>query len=112
VLVNECLKEFLDTVAEQAVRQLGWRDSEGRGDSASNAREVARLLVEDAVGASEERHDVRLDRAARELAHAPPLLAAFYQNIDLLYGCGYESADAVSALVMRALERSAELPRS
>lgn len=42
--------------------------------------------------------------APAQLRHDPPLLAAFFQNVDLLYAHGYRDADAVSALVMRALE--------
>lgn len=45
--------------------------------------------------------------AAAELADDPALLAAFFQNVDLLYEESFARADAVSLLVMAALERLA-----
>ena len=46
--------------------------------------------------------------AADRLATDPVMLAAFFQNVDLLYEHGYREADAVAALVMHAVERLAE----
>jgi hypothetical protein len=43
--------------------------------------------------------------AADRLAGDRLMLAAFFQNIDLLYEHGYEEADAVAALVMHGVER-------
>jgi hypothetical protein len=45
--------------------------------------------------------------AARLLAE-PPLAAAFFQNLDLLYAHGSTHADAMSTLLMRVLELAAE----
>ena len=46
--------------------------------------------------------------AADRLANDPVMLAAFFQNVDLLYENGYPEADAVAALVMHAVERLGE----
>ena len=45
------------------------------------------------------------EAAAVALAHDAPMLAAFFQNIDLLYEAECPDANAVSTTVMRALER-------
>ena len=44
-------------------------------------------------------------RAAARLAGDAPLLAAAFQNVDLLYAHRCPRADAVSLLVMGAVER-------
>lgn len=43
------------------------------------------------------------ERAGESLAHDTVLLAAFFQNVDLLYDHGYRHADAVSLAVMHAV---------
>ena len=48
------------------------------------------------------------DELARRLLAEPPLAAAFFQNLDLLYTHTSPHADAVSALLMRTLELAAE----
>jgi len=46
-----------------------------------------------------------VERAADALAGDPPLLAAAFQNVDLLYAHACPAADRVSLLVMGAIER-------
>ena len=101
---------FIETTAEQAAQRLGWgmHAEESRRDA--DAHGTAWSLVERAVSATRAEDIRALDEAAFELASSPPMLAAFYQNVDLLYNAGFPDADAVSALIMRALEHSAELP--
>lgn len=68
----------------------------------AGAAEAERAAVERVIGALE-RTD---EQAARWLASDPELLAALFQNVDLLYAHGYPGADSVSLLVMRALEET------
>lgn len=44
------------------------------------------------------------ENAAARLVGEPPMLAAFFQNVDLLFEHHDPGADAVAGLVMRALE--------
>ena len=48
------------------------------------------------------------EAAAPRLLAEPPLAAAFFQNLDLLYASASPHADAISLLLMRALELAAE----
>lgn len=103
---------FIRAASEQAAHRLGW--SPEHPDDAHRAVEAfgfVTALVERSAAAYRLQDDQALSEAAHELASSPPMLAAFYQNIDLLYNDRYVDADAVSALVMRALEHSAEMPR-
>ncbi len=43
-------------------------------------------------------------RAAEQMVRNPVLLSVVFQNIDLLYEHGYPGADALSTVVMSALE--------
>ena len=105
-------ESFIRAASEQAAHRLGWspadpddvrREAEAHGFVTSLvARSVAAFRLCD---------DRALGEAAFALASSPAMLAAFYQNIDLLYTHRFADADAVSALVMRALEHSAEMPR-
>lgn len=101
---------FILAASEQAAHRLGWGDEPDDARREADAFGTAATLVERATAAARARDDIALDEAAIELATAPAMLAAFFQNIDLLYDSGFEDADAVSALIMRALERSAEMP--
>lgn len=77
--------------AAEQVRQLG-------------DRVVA--MVQAASEASAERSAAAQPEAvATALALDAPMLAAFFQNIDLLYEAECPDANAVSTTVMRALER-------
>jgi hypothetical protein len=63
-------------------------------------------LVQAAAEAGAERApSAQHEAAAVALAHDAPMLAAFFQNIDLLYEAECPDANAVSSTVMRALER-------
>jgi hypothetical protein len=70
----------------------------GPGDAAWEAAVAEQLLgvVRAAGGAGAE-------AAAADLARDPVLLAALFQNVDLLPPAGDATADAVSALVLHAL---------
>ena len=103
---------FIRVASEQAAHRLGW--SPGNPDATRRAAEAyafVTALVERSVAAFHLNDVHALHEAAFALASSPPMLAAFYQNIDLLYADRFADADAVSALVMRALEHSAEMPR-
>lgn len=110
VSAQDAAAGFIRAASEQAAHRLGWTAG-GTDDPSreSNARVFVSSLVERAVEAERASDDRALSRAAFELASSPPMLAAFYQNIDLLYADGFRDADAVSALIMRALEHSAEM---
>ena len=63
-------------------------------------------LVQAAAEAGVERGaSAQHEAAAGALAHDAPMLAAFFQNIDLLYEAECPDANAVSSTIMRALER-------
>jgi hypothetical protein len=50
--------------------------------------------------------DPETEDAAARLVREPPMLAAFFQNVDLLFEHRDPRAGAVAGLVMRALERA------
>lgn len=60
-----------------------------------------RLLIESLLDGA--RSDTGRAAVAARLAGDPPLLAIFFQNVDLLYEHGDPDADAVSLAVMEAL---------
>lgn len=102
---------FMTHVVEQYVHRLGAPASDPAGERGVALRVCA--LVDDAGDASTSTDPSALrrrERGAHDLANDPALLAAFFQNIDLLYADRFHQADAVSALVLRALELSALLP--
>ena len=104
---------FIRAASEQAAHRLGWSpDHPDEARRETDAYGFVTALLERSAAAYRLSDDRALDEAALELASSPPMLAAFYQNIDLLYNDRFEDADAVSALVMRALEHSAEMPHS
>jgi hypothetical protein len=72
----------------------------GAGGEAEIARRVAAMVRASGVGPPEV--------AAEALCADPPLFAAFFQNLDLLFAAPAPEADAVSGLVMAALERAGE----
>lgn len=87
------LDPFLHAVAAQVA---GHRATPGAAAAAhlDAARADARAVV----------HERDADTAARCLLRDPPLLAAFFQNADLLFEHDSEFANPISAIVMRALE--------
>jgi len=90
---------FLEAVVLQSAHPLGL--DAPAADAAERERHAAELVLDLLFGAGAA--ITRPDGAAR-LRAEPLVLAAFFQNIDLLYLHGFGSADAVSELVMRALE--------
>lgn len=90
---------FAEAVVTQVARPLG--GGEGRREMVLAAR-IAELLNPRAAAAP-------LDAAA--LVDDPVLLAAVFQNIDLLYAAAHPEAERVGALVMNALDLAAR-PRS
>jgi hypothetical protein len=99
------LEPFLDAVAAHVAFGLGADPSDGgTGERLTNAR-LAALGILRACGAVDGPGDARgLDDAARTLLGNPPLLAAFFQNLDLLYQHDAPGAPAVSLLLMRTME--------
>lgn len=88
------LTPFLAAVAEQAAR-LAEPDASADAVAAEAAATRALALLQ----------EPGTDEAVERLLADAPLLAAFFQNLDLLYAHAAPPADAVAALVMRALER-------
>jgi hypothetical protein len=84
--------------AAAVVAQLAW--SADAGAEAAIARRVAAMVRAASAGP--------LEVAAAELRADPPLFAAFFQNLDLLFAAPVPESDAVSALVMAALEGAVE----
>ena len=94
---------FLDAVAHQAAHRLGEpSDVPGPEDRERHCRHEAERII----ALAEE--PAMFDGAAVHLAGDTTMLAAFFQNLDLL-SASAASSDAVARLVGRALEFSAEM---
>jgi hypothetical protein len=95
---------FLRAVAHQVTYALG-ADPAGQDTGAheSAAEQRALALLRDA-GAFGEAEIPPLDDVARRLLAEPAMLAAFFQNLDLLFEHRAPGANAVSLLLMRAME--------
>lgn len=94
---------FLTAVAEQVVHHLRPRPPlDATGDEWAVVGRALELLREAAAG--------EVDAPARRLIAEPEMLAAFFQNVDLLYAEAAIQADAVGAVVMRALEVLSSAP--
>jgi hypothetical protein len=78
---------FLEAVTEQVAHR-----GEPRDEREVGARALALLL------------DPLAEGAEARLLEDPAMLAAFFQNVDLLFDHHDPGADPVAALVMRALE--------
>jgi hypothetical protein len=96
---------FVEAVVEHAVHRLG-RERSGvlAGATASMARRVVSFLEAATEG------EPSRARAAEELAGEPAILAAFYQNLDLLPAAGFAPADAIALLVLTALALMEAIP--
>jgi hypothetical protein len=90
----EAMLPFASSVVAQLARGAD------AADEGATARRVAAVVRSAASGP--------LEVAAADLCADPPLFAAFFQNLDLLFAAPVPEADAVSGLVMAALERAAE----
>ena len=91
---------FAEAVFAQLIGPAGaLRDAPGHTRDAL-AHDVADILL-----ASPD--DPGDDLLPLRLLHQPPLAAAFFQNLDLLYSYASRYSDPVGAVVMRALELAA-----
>ncbi|HET6231990.1 MAG TPA: hypothetical protein VFE05_18095 [Longimicrobiaceae bacterium] len=95
--LDDAVRPFVDAVVAQVARPLGVRDVPASAEARVRAV-VANLIAR----ASDPTPAARVP--AELLVADLVLLAAFFQNVDLLYDGGYAHADAVSMLVMHALE--------
>jgi hypothetical protein len=86
---------FVEAVVTQVAYPLGAsREPDPAREREVAERVLALLHSADAAGYA----------GAEALADNPRLLAALFQNVDLLYEEQHARADAVSVLIMRALE--------
>ena len=88
----------LGALERTAVESAGSAAGAGAADGAGTATEAG---AETGVGAEA---DAAIDDVARRLLAEPAMLAAFFQNLDLLYEHGAPGADAVALVLMRAME--------
>jgi hypothetical protein len=95
--------EFVEAVVVQVAHPLGSASRDGAAGHESMVTDRVLRLLRSAVG-----DDASVTAAANDLATEPPLLAAFFQNLDLLPPAGFPPADAVGLLVMLALSRLEE----
>lgn len=102
---RRALAPFLDAVSRQVAYGLGAdphsSDAETR---AIDAEERAMTVLQDAGAVGEPSTSEGVDAAARRLLAEPPMLAAFFQNLDLLFEHRASGAEAVARLLMRAME--------
>ena len=88
---------------------LAPHDTNGVPPSADHVRQlgdrVVALVQAAAESGAERGAAAQPEAVAAALAHDAPMLAAFFQNIDLLYEAECPDANAVSTTIMRALER-------
>lgn len=98
------LGAFLDAVSRHVTFGLGADPlaADDDGVRVRDARAVALRVLRDAGALDLPADASTLDAAARRLLADPPMLAAFFQNLDLL-DAG-PRADAVALLLMRAME--------
>lgn len=85
--------------AAAVVRQLTRHASDPAVAPTAIAMRVADLLLAVERGDRDAEHALAADHA---------MLAAFFQNVDLLYQHGHPTADAVSGLILQALHHAAE----
>ena len=91
---------FAEAVFAQLLGPAGALGSAPPAARDALALQLTDLLLDSASGASD-------DALAERLLAEPAVAAAFFQNLDLLYEHPSPLADAVSALLMRALEIAA-----
>ena len=96
---------FVAFVVEQTVTRLG---AEATRDEQATS-ELLRNLLADIGTRFEPKGDTEAqarEAAARVIAADPPLLAAVFTNLDVLFVDGATCADAMSAVTLRAMEIS------
>lgn len=96
---------FVRAVAHQVTYALG-ADSEERDGRERESRNEQRTLalLRDAGAFDDGASGAPPDEVVRRLLAEPAMLAAFFQNLDLLFEHGAPGAKVVSLLLMRAME--------
>lgn len=97
---GSCARAFTEEIVLELAYPLG--AAESRDPAADEARAARRVL--DVIGAAFESSPGARAEGARRLAADGPMLAAFFQNLDLLSDCGRGHAGAVAGLVAAALD--------
>ena len=98
------LEPFLDAVVTHVAFGLGADPANATAERLADARRAALTVLADCGALGGGRDTDRADAAARLLLAHPPLLAAFFQNLDLLYHHGAPGSTEVSLLLMRVME--------
>ena len=99
------LDPFLDAVTTHVAFGLGADPVDGAtAERLADARLAALDVLRRCGALGGPRDPAEVDAAARLLLANPPLLAAFFQNLDLLYLHGAAGAPEVSLLLMRVME--------
>jgi hypothetical protein len=96
---GSCTRAFAGEIVLELAYPLG--AAESRDPNADEA--IAARAVLDVIGAAFEGVPGAVAEGARRLAEDAPMLAAFFQNLDLLADCDRGHAKAVAALVAEAL---------
>ena len=98
---GSCTRAFAEEIVLELAYPLGAAPSRDPGKDEALA--VQRVL--EVIGAAFERMPSAVAEGARLLAADASMLAAFFQNLDLLGECDRGHARAVAALVAAALDR-------
>ena len=96
--------EFLEAVVLMVAYPIGAPARTGEPGHEQAAVKRVTELLEASLG-----DDRAVAEAADALATDMPVLAAFFQNLDLLPSSGYSPADAIATLVVMALSRLEEI---
>jgi hypothetical protein len=91
---------FIDAATSQVARATGSPETQPLDPMAERIAGMIRAV---------EQGDTESVRAA--LSADPVILAAFFQNVDLLYADAHEHADAVSMVILEALHHATEQER-
>jgi len=99
---------FIEAVVGQRACPVG--DSTAQRLSVEDRQIAERRIAEQVIGLVEAGRagESRMVHAAEELAADPALLAAFFQNLNLLPADGGSHVDAIALLTSAALQRLAE----
>ena len=103
--LGEELIGFVEAVVLLVAYPLGNAESHAKAPEIATAERVIHLLERSLA------NEAVVANAADALAAEPAMLAAFFQNLDLLPAGGHRAADAVALLVMLALSRLEETAR-
>lgn len=109
---DDAIAPFVQHVAEQIARRPHAASADARESVAVMVRGMLGEIGLAFMPANVVERD-RRESAAHIVCADPALLAAFFQNLDVLYANSAPCADAASAVLMRAMELSrAELDTS